>query len=254
LINLKSHETFLVEWFLTRIGDGTSILLNDIKDFAKDKNNALDFKADYDIWCEKVQNAARSNKFFDASAKKGIVIGVILSLLYIGLGIVLPAFLYYSIGTIFLPLGIILLIFSARIKRRSTYGNEQYIMWKAFKRFLKDFSRLKHAEVPSIILWEHYLVYAISLGVAKKVIKQLPLVFKENELANPQLTFLYGMSYGHFNNFEKTFNNTINTIQSSVMSATAIANSHNSSGSGSGGGFSGGSSGGGGGGGGGGAF
>ena len=101
----------------------------------------------------------------------------------------------------------------------------------------KDFSRLREAEVPSIILWEHYLVYAISLGVAKEVIKQLPLVFRESDLNNPQLTFLYGMSYGHFSNFERTFNNTIRTVESAVTTANAIAASKNSSLSGRGGGF-----------------
>lgn len=30
----------------------------------------------------------------------------------------------------------------------------------------------KH-EIPSLIIWEHYLVYAVTLGVADKVIKQI---------------------------------------------------------------------------------
>jgi uncharacterized membrane protein len=151
-------------------------------------------------------------------------------------------------------LGIILLLYSIRIKKRSAYGNEQYAMWNAFKRFLKDFSRLKEAEIPSIVIWEHYLVYAVSLGVAKEVIKQLPLVFKDNDLNNPNLTFLYGMSYGYLNAFERAFDDAIRTVESSVSSAKAIASSKNSSSSGRGGGFSVGSSGGGGHGGGGGAF
>ncbi|NMB95542.1 MAG: DUF2207 domain-containing protein, partial [Clostridiaceae bacterium] len=254
LIDLKPHESFLIRWFINEIGDGTSVLLDDITNYSKDRKLALDFKDDYDLWCEKVENTARENNFFDSSAKKGIIIGVLIAIVYIAAGILLPLIFYYPVGLILTVSGIILLIFSARIKRRSPYGNEQYTMWKAFRRFLKDFSRLEHAEAPSIILWEHYLVYAISLGVAKEVIKQLPLVFRDEELSNPQLTYLYGMSYGHFNSFEKSFNNAINTIESSVTSAASIASSQDSSASGSGGGFSGGSSGGGGGGGGGGAF
>ncbi|HBK86140.1 MAG TPA: hypothetical protein DDZ53_08950, partial [Firmicutes bacterium] len=31
--------------------------------------------------------------------------------------------------------------------------------------------------IPSLIIWEHYLVYAVTLGVAKEVMKQLELVY-----------------------------------------------------------------------------
>ncbi len=254
LTGLKSHESFLVNWFINDIGNGHDVLLDDIKEYSKKTKTAMDFKGSYDLWCEKAEMEARKNKFFDNSAKKGQIIGIVSSLLFVTAGIALPAALYTNYGLILFFLGVVMFIFSARIKRRSAYGNEQYAMWKAFRKFLKDFSRLKEAEVPSIILWEHYLVYAISLGVAKEVIKQLPLVFRESDLNNPQLTFLYGMSYGHFSNFERTFNNTIRTVESAVTTANAIAASKNSSLSGRGGGFSGGSSGGGGGGSGGGAF
>jgi len=254
LIGLKSHESFIVNWFINEIGNGHDVLLDDIKDYSKKGKTALDFKGSYDLWSEKAEMEAKKNNFFDNSAKKGQIIGIISAIFFMAAGIVLPAVLYKTYGIILFFLGTIMLIFSARIKRRSTYGNEQYVMWKAFRKFLKDFSRLKEAEVPSIILWEHYLVYAISLGVAKEVIRQLPLVFRESDLSNPHLTFLYGMSYGHFTNFERSFNNTIRTVENAVATANAIANSKNSSLSGRGGGFSGGSSGGGGGGSGGGAF
>ena len=127
-------------------------------------------------------------------------------------------------------------------------------MWNAFKNFLKDFSRLDKAEIPSIILWEHYLVYAVSLGVAKEVIKQLPIVFTDEDLNNNQLTYMYGASYGYFGGFGAMFDDTIHTVEGAISTAQSVANSQDSSSSGGGGGFSGGSSGGGGGGGGGGAF
>ena len=127
-------------------------------------------------------------------------------------------------------------------------------MWQAFKNFLRDFSRLDKAEIPSIVIWEHYLVYAVSLGVAKEVIKQLPLVFTDADLHDTSLTFMYGYSYANFRTFTDVFDRTVNSVDSAISHAVTVANSTNSSSSGGGGGFSGGSSGGGGGGGGGGAF
>ena len=110
------------------------------------------------------------------------------------------------------------------------------------------------AEIPSIAIWEHYLVYAISLGVAKEVIEQLPQVFSEAELMDPSLTYMRG--YSSLNNLmlmNTMITSTTNSISNAISTAD-IASSPDSSGSGMGGGFSGGSSGGGGGGGGGGAF
>ncbi|HHV95027.1 MAG TPA: DUF2207 domain-containing protein [Clostridiaceae bacterium] len=53
LENLKSHESFLIQWFINEIGDGTSVLMDDITNYSKDKKRARDFKSDYDLWCEK---------------------------------------------------------------------------------------------------------------------------------------------------------------------------------------------------------
>lgn len=140
------------------------------------------------------------------------------------------------------------------IRKRTRYGVEQTAKWKAFKRFLLHFSNMDKAEIPSIAIWEHYLVYAISLGVAKEVIEQLPQVFSEAELMDPSLTYMRG--YSSLNNLmlmNTMITSTTNSISNAISTAD-IASSPDSSGSGMGGGFSGGSSGGGGGGGGGGAF
>jgi len=253
-LTLKKHEKFLIKWFITKIGNGKQLNLDEIKKYVKKKSNALIFKGDYDKWVSLVKEEADKNDFFDETCKKRIFIGVIIGILYLLIGGAIAILLFTPMAIIPIILGVIIFGFSLRIKRRTKYGNEQYAMWKSFKNFLKDFSRLDKAEIPSIILWEHYLVYAISLGVAKKVIKQLPLVFTDEDLNNESLSYMYGVNFGYFSGFGEMFDNTINTVESSISTAQSVASSQDSSSSGGGGGFSGGSSGGGGGGGGGGAF
>jgi len=254
LVSLKKHEEFLISWFIVKIGNGNCVTLDEIKGYVKKKKDALEFKADYDKWSKLVIDEAAKSNFFDETCKKGILLGVLAGFAFSLIGAAVTFLMFTTIAVVLIIQGIILVIFSLFIKRRTAYGNEQYVMWLSFKNFLKDFSRLDKADIGSIVLWEHYLVYAISLGVAKEVIKQLPIVFTDNDLNNYGLTYMYGASYGYFAGFGTMFDDTIHTVEGAISTAQSVASSEASSASGGGGGFSGGSSGGGGGGGGGGAF
>lgn len=257
LDTLLPHEKFLATWFLDEIGDGRSLVIDDLETIMKKQKAALQFKKDYDYFKVKVKDTAEKQGFFTANTLEGAKIFVLLAALFILAGIFGIFFFgsFIAIGLAVLGgvllMGLLSLNFIRKYTRR---GVEHKAMWEAFRKFLKDFSNLKEAEIPSLVIWEHYLVYATSLGVAEEVIDQLPKVFNEAELSNPDLTYMGG--YRSFNNFyimNHAFGGTMSRVSSAVSSAQ-IANSSKSSGGGFGGGFSGGSSGGGGGGGGGGAF
>jgi len=245
-IPLKKHESFLISWFINTIGNGRKVMFNEISEYAKTRAGARQFTSDYNLWRSLAIEEGRKNNFFDEKSGRGRIIGILASIAFVVVG-----FLLSSTGSGFafalVVQGIILMIFSIRLNRRTAYGNEQYAMWMAFKKFLKEFSNMDKAEIPSIVIWEHYLVYAISLGVAKEVIRQLPLVFTDTELQNTQLTYMYGYRHHSFTSFVNAFDRTINTVDSAISHARSVANSTNSSPTGRGGGFSGGSSGGGGG-------
>ena len=131
---------------------------------------------------------------------------------------------------------------------RTAAGEKAAKEWTAFKKMLKNVSTLDMAEVGSLVLWDHFLVYAISLGVSKKVIKALKIQFPKETIDT--------MEVGHYYHSDSMFSSSTfhSSFESSFTSAVGRANSNMSSTSGSEGGFSGGSSGGGGGGSGGGAF
>ncbi len=100
---------------------------------------------------------------------------------------------------------------------------------------MSDFSLMKEKEVPELILWEKYLVYATAFGISEKVLKQLKIVYPqlsdEEYLNTHGYTYMYLMYSGSFNNsFLSSLNTSIGT------SYTSLTNY--SSGSGIGGGFS----------------
>lgn len=238
------HEAYLLKWFIDSIGDGTSVTLKAIENYPKSASKAQKFKNKYDVWTQMVKDEAKERGFFDDSIKMAKAKGAIFAFVESIIGFIIMQMGNLN-AVLMLIAGIILFIYSIMFKRRSHYGTGQFYLWKAFRRFLLDFSNMKEHTIPSIVIWEHYLVYAISLGVAKEVIKQLKLVIPPEEFANPSLTYLYMSNLNHqyiwmdrMDHMTGTFDRTINA---------AIAESVKSSASGTGGGFSGGGGGGGGG-------
>ena len=100
---------------------------------------------------------------------------------------------------------------------------------------------MKDYPMPSVIVWEHYLVYATSLKIADKVMEQLRV--KLPDTSTEEGTFLssryrypgfyYGYMFGRINT-------SISVAKTNAVSTIAQHNS--ASGMGRGGGFSGGSS------------
>ena len=113
-------------------------------------------------------------------------------------------------------------------------GVDSQEQWNGLKKYMEDFSLLDKREVPELVIWEKYLVYATAFGIADKVIKQLKIVYPNfEEMTNGinTYTYMYMMMNTDFNT---NFSNAIKTSISSSISSTY------SSGSGGGGGFSGG--------------
>ena len=60
-----------------------------------------------------------------------------------------------------------------KIPKHNILKEEDYITkWMSFKKYLEDYSMLSEQESNAILIWEKYLIYAISLGVNKKIIKK----------------------------------------------------------------------------------
>jgi len=50
---------------------------------------------------------------------------------------------------------------------------EDYVYkWLCFKKFLEDYSILDKQDENAILVWDKYLIYAISLGINKQIIKK----------------------------------------------------------------------------------
>lgn len=72
--------------------------------------------------------------------------------------------------------------------------NDFIYKWISFKRYLEDYSMLSEQEENAIIIWEKYLIYAIALGINRKIIRKYGRLSK-NILINEQYVKRFYMEY-----------------------------------------------------------
>ncbi len=242
---LRPHEQQLLSFLQNDIGGGRGyIYLSEIENYAQKYGQA--FHAFWQEWQTELIDQGENLDFFDNSGNMPLFTVLLgLGLLILGSSLVAKAGV---IGAALIIAGALFLFIPRLFKRRTLTGQEDYVRWQAFKKFLQHFSEMERHEIPSLIIWEHYLVYAVTLGVAKEVIKQLELVFPNMQEGDHQ--FGYGwMSYGAYGSMS-ALHHSFDGIESSFERALQSAQkavSKTSSGSGGGGGFSSGGGGGGGG-------
>ncbi len=149
----------------------------------------------------------------------------------------------FPLGFVAIGVGVLEFFASPLLKRRSRAGSQEYERWKAFERYLKDFSIMGERVPTEIALWERYLVYAIPLGVADEVMRQLPVYLPPEQ--QRALAHSYGVGYvggaataggGDFASFMSSFTNSFSTAISTSTSATGGGGGFSSGGGGGGGG------------------
>lgn len=245
--NLKAHESNLINWLFYSIGDGTSITLKEIKDYAKASRNQSSFRHNYNNWVKKVGEEFKKYNYFGESKEglktagktvlmelAGIFLLFVLGIL-LGMQVVFIMFVLFAV--IFTGFGVI--IYGALIRKKTQTGINEYTKWMAFKRFLLHFSNMKDYEIPSIIVWEHYLVYAISLGIADKVISKLKIALSNQDISLMNSTYLYHMTdrSGRLNSsMFKSFDNVFSSAFATTSSSTGSGGGFSSGGGGGGGG------------------
>lgn len=181
------------------------------------------------------KNLADKEKIHEKNKIAGYIVGVIFAIL-------LSIFIFgicasegmYGIGIIpFVIIAMIqLIVFSiltSKINVLTQEGIDEQAKWKGLKKYMEDFSMLDKREVPEIVIWEKFLVYATVFGIADKVLKQLKIVYPN--ISEELNVNHYGYMYLMMNtNFSNSFSNAItNSMSTAYSSAT-----------GGGGGFSGG--------------
>ncbi len=239
--NVSESEEYLMKMIFDNIGNKEYVLLSQIKKYAKEVHGTTsEFLTSFTTWQNKVTSESIKNNFYESNTKIK-VLGVLFSLVGYLVFYVMGRFNGFNLFSIIIFIcALVFMIYMLIFNKRTKRGAEDYQKWKAFKRFLEDFGRFDEKELPEIVLWERYLVYANIFGIADKVGKTMKIKFNEintnNQYSNGDLLFDYMM----WNNLNYSINNTVRSSVSTARTVVneAIAKSSSSSGGGFGGGFS----------------
>lgn len=236
--NLNETENYLVDFLFDRVGTNNEFTTSKLKKYAKSTQTCDIFMNSYTKWKNKVIEDGKNQNFFDKLPGRfgyGFFMLLAAFLIYL-FGVIVFHVEFFLIHTLIFA-AIIFIVYIGTIKRKSEKGIEDYTKWKAFKKFLNDFGTFDTKELPEIILWERYLVYATIFGLADKVEKAMNVKIKELDVSN-----MYGNNYIFINNYDLTssINHSINQAYQGAQSTITRESASASGGSfgGHGGGFS----------------
>jgi uncharacterized membrane protein len=246
---LEDYEVDVLRTVIVEAGDGTQATGEDIEDWGKDtkggKTNFLRFIEPFGkklrTWFE-----AKHFELDDPRSKKAQILFIVATVL-----LAAACFLTFFFIARYLAIiiaGFLMLVslpFAISLARWTPEAALEEKRWKAYKKFISDFSAMKDAGPGLLQIWEQHLVFATALGVADKLISNLDLVAREYQAGVPAAVWFHpygavsGRGMGGTASLESlgaSFSNLANL--SSALSTTTST----------GGGFSGGGGGGGGGG------
>jgi len=228
---LEPFEIYMLD-YIERVKDREgNISFLRLKDHIKD--NPESFQRFYQQWVDSVKTRVKEMKFFD---EKGYKLALTISGLFLGSGIILIIVslvllsIPYSLSK-FLLLGasiglivggimgiIVSLIFKPGFAKRTEEGALHYTRWNNLRKFLSDFSQIKAMPPESLILWEEFLVYGTSLGVADKVLSSMRIIIPSIEqYSHYPVIMMYSGGTGTL-----ALSSIINDFSSAVHSAACL--------------------------------
>lgn len=244
LVTLSSQERKLVTFLFHDIAGGSTIILSELKELAKD--NRATFAREYKEWQTKVTNEAEARGYLVAKASTMAWVGSAIAFVAAGGAVAAAVFSGWFWFLVAMPVALALIVLARAIKRRSQEAAELHAQYAALRHYLKDFGRMDEKPPDAVVLWEHFLVYAVVFGIADEVVKAMKIKVPD-VINDPGFAPMYWVWFatpgdgGGLSAFGE--------LHQSFTEAISVATSSSSSGSGMGGGFSGGGGGGGGGGG-----
>lgn len=245
VVELTKDEIAVLEFIIQACEGNSKITVKELKKYIEKKpTKVIKLKENIDQWVpkrlqeKKLEDNVEKEKYNKSiSIMTLIIVGLVFSLVIGMITIIeLAKWLWIAIVPLVIleiTYLIVLSNFQSKINVFTQSGIDEIEKWKGLKKYMENFSMMDKKEIPEIVLWEKFLVYATVFGIAQKVLKQLKIVYPniEEAINTNNYTYMYFMINS---NFASSFSNAVSTAMTSSYSSAT----------GGGGGFSGGGGGG----------
>ena len=232
--NLMEFEKRLILFLFDGLAGGNASI--DLESIRKNRSKFLKF---FRNWKKDVQNAAKTENWFDEISNKGMLLSTALG---IGLLIlVVPAAFIVEEWAIVLGVaGFLIFVLSFVIPHRTKEGETLAQQWKALKKYLQKTQFLKGDHSRLLDSINDYLIYSVTLGVPRKAIQKLVEQIPAETHHHYIGWYVYG-GQGVFSpqTFSQSFLSAISATASTLSSASGAgggASAGGGAGAGSGGG------------------
>ena len=184
---LRSHQKFVIEMLLAVKPLGTSFTMKEFETFGRayperimhsvEKYKAAILNKSERDGAYRKKNTARLavQKFFTSMVAAGVVVVTVSGftsfmlsqgMFFFGAGLILGGLLAFLLGR--------------KVKTPLTpAGQREYDKLHALAKYMQEFSLMKEHELPELVLWEDYMVFATAMGIADKVAEQLEISYPE---------------------------------------------------------------------------
>lgn len=244
--NLKESEKTIYQLFKTIAKEKNSFTMKELESYARRYNTKFLAKLNEIEKLAKREQKETGNYSEETEREKrvwaGKGTGVLIALSFISffvLGVLSTNIFLTAIAIIpTIIYTVTCFVMSGKYSALTQKGIDEQEQWNGLRKYMEDFSLIKEREVPELVLWEKYLVYATLFGNAEKVLKQLKVVYPEfsNDDYLRNTTYFYLIAHTDFN---QSLVSSVNTAMQRAYNSSVAASS-SSSGGGFGGGFSGG--------------
>ncbi len=252
--SLRSHQKFVLEMLLLIKPMGESFTMKEFEKYGK--SHAMQLMKLVQKYKEAILNKSqrenaypKNNPIKDQTqnfASKMVVSGFVL-VFFSGF-----TSFFLSFGAFFTAVGLIvggLIPYFVLRKAKApltAQGQKEYDMLRALSRFMQEFSSMDEHEIPSLVLWEDYMIFATAMGIADKVAEQLEIKYPEFkklsesnfDVDNFAILYFFSRSFRTLSglNFVGNVANVIRSVETvqRAMRAAEVARKFGASGGGSG--------------------
>ena len=184
---LRTHQKYVVEMLSLVKPMGTPFTMKEFESYGKSHPGKMISMV------KKYEEAIKNKSQRDGAYQKGNPAGAraqrtTTGMVGVGVAVVVIsgwASFAFGAGMFFFGAGLLLgglihYLLSKRLKAPLTVaGQREYDKLHALSKFMQEFSLMKEHEIPELVLWEDYMIFATAMGIADKVAEQLEIAYPE---------------------------------------------------------------------------